>query len=186
MAVPDVVRPPGIPERYIQVAVGRAEGELAAVVVMVGLVDVHQHLLRGQVHPVLVLGIDLELGDVVRAVPVLRGLRPQGRTVEGVDLAVLREVRVERDREQAALIIGRPEFDQVVPEVQERLGERGPVRVDGPDHTDLVHNEDPPGPVVGSREREGRGEVLRDEFKPDLGRGVRDRRPGRVVQEFCG
>ena len=92
-----VVHAPAVAEADVEHAVG-AELELPAVVVLVRLVDREQDALGGRVG-VLRLRVDVQLGDD------RLDLRAVLDVVIDVEQAVLCELRVEGDAEQAALVV---------------------------------------------------------------------------------
>ena len=104
LAVPvRVVAEPAVADADVQVAVG-AEHDRAAVVVPVGLVDLEQDFLARGVGFVGVVLAHAEPGDRVE-------VRLLGRGLDGVvdeELAVLFELRMERQAEEAFFVLARP------------------------------------------------------------------------------
>src|SRR5690606_10559527 len=87
--------------------------------------------------------------------------------------AVLRELWVERETEQSALVVAGAEVDDPVGDIEERLILETAVGVDDPDDARKVRNEEPPGPVIGRRERDRHGESGGDRLKAHSFRGSR-------------
>src|SRR5690554_6749460 len=117
VALGDVVRGAPVAEPQVQEAVV-AEQELAAVVVHLRLVDLEEHALGGGVEPAVVA--QRELGEDRRVVPARGPALTQRRAVVGEGAAVLREVGVEREAEEATLVVPRVELDDPVGDVEER------------------------------------------------------------------
>ena len=87
---------------------------------------------------------------------------------------------MEREPEQAALVVALVELDHPVAHVQERRAELLPVRGHDVDQARLVDDEQPAGVVGRLRERERVREPVGDEVEADggLGAGGRDRQQG--------
>jgi len=141
---------------HVHIAI-RPEGQGAAVVVELGLVDFHQHADRTGVYDVLACG-QLPFGDHTLVVHLV------GRQVDGeigrplsrfarvrIDLVITRtvrigEIRVEGEAEQAAFIIivgieaaEKSELDQATADIQQGLGSDLSL-VDYLNQTRLVHD----------------------------------------------
>src|SRR5690606_1065548 len=84
--------------------------------------------------------------------------------------AVLSKPRVKRETEEPALVVAGAEVHDPVGDVEERPVTVG---VDDPDGAREIRDKEPPGPVIGERERDGHGEPPGDWLEAHSFRGCR-------------
>jgi hypothetical protein len=133
----DVTFPAAVAHADVEVAV-RAEGHLAAVVVAVGIVDLHDHPRAVRIRLVGVVFGDLVLDEQGGAVEPEVG-------VADVKKAVLLELRVEFDGVEALLQKG---ADRLILDVQKRLCQEFAV-LDDAHKAVAFTDEQPAGAVLG-------------------------------------
>ena len=114
----------------------------------------------------------LELREMVRAAPVRVDAGPERGAVVDKHPAVGGKLRVERDGEQAPLVIGRVDLDHPVPDIQERLVDDGAVHEEDLHVPGLVDQEEPSAAVLRIRDSDGSGEPAGDKFEADGTAGV--------------
>lgn len=150
VAAAEVVAVAAVADTEVKHIVG-AEGDGAAVVVEVRLVDVEEDFLGGFVK--LAVG-DFEFGEAEHAVPIGGAAGAEGRGVNGEEASVLREVRVKGEAEEAAFVEGAiVEFGEAWAEVEPLFGGAAVFR-NGIDDADLIADEDA---VCAAERDEARG-----------------------------
>jgi spermidine/putrescine transport system substrate-binding protein len=129
-----------VADAEVEEAVG-AEGEAAAVVVEVGLVDLEEEAFRGGVDAG-VVGGGGELADVAGMIPVGGAGGAAVGAVVDVETAVFGEFRVEGEAEESAFVEALVEFRQLGAEIEEGVGAAGAAGFEDVDEADLVDDQE--------------------------------------------
>jgi len=118
VAEPDVVLVTAIADREVQVAVG-AEGERAAVVIEIRMIELQEDALRGRVGAIRIFLRDPELGEPIGVVPTVGRALPQRHAIIDEEATVGGEVWVEGQAKQATFVVGLLEPHDSIAQIQE-------------------------------------------------------------------
>ena len=146
MTAPLVVGIAAVAHGEVEETVG-SKGDAPSVVIEPRLVDLEQHALRGGVKARPVVFHDFEFGQAQRVVPIGGRLFSQRGAVGQIDLAVLLEMRVQRQAEQAAFVESLIELGQPAAHVEERLLRFRAILRQHADDADLVRHQQSAGTV---------------------------------------
>jgi len=166
-----VVRVPAIPNRDVEVSV-RPEHKAAAIMVEIGLIDLHQHPLGGRVNAPRIVRCHPEFGQVAGVIPLTRCGQARGGTVMNIQFPVLFKTRVHCQPDQAAFVEALIELDHAGAQIENRPFGCHAFAVQQMHRTRLVGHQDAPRTVLQGHKCRGGGETFREQAEPGCRRLV--------------